>query len=111
MRTLGATNGDIDFTVVDGLESLRQRVEQGLRFHKAEWFLNTNLGVPYFADVLGYPLDLDVVRQVISAHILRHEEVTAVTVEDVRFNAATRRLTFRARVSSIYGDLTMETVT
>ena len=108
MLTLSAPTGDIEFKVVDGIESTRQRIVQGLRFHRGEWFLNTRLGVPYLGDVFGYPLDTELARQVITAYILRHEDVTSVDVDEVRFVAETRTLFFKATVSTIYGDISLE---
>ena len=111
MRTLGAPNGDIDFTVVDGLEAVRQRVEQALLFHKSEWFLDTRRGVPYLADVLGYPVDVTLAQQVIAAFILRDEEVTSVDVSEVRFEPTTRTVFFKATVQTQFGEMGMESET
>ena len=111
MLTLSAPSGDIDFQVVDGVEAVRQRVIQALRFHKAEWFLNSSLGVPYFENVFGYPLDTALASQVIIAFIRRVPEVTDVDVESVRFEPSTRTLFFKARVSTIFGDMELESST
>lgn len=57
MRTFDAYNGDISFRVVDGLDSVMQRVAQRLRFRLGEWFLRTDKGTDY-APILGsYGID------------------------------------------------------
>ncbi len=40
--------------MVSGLEALRQRAEQRLSFLLGEWFLETQSGLPYLTDVVGY---------------------------------------------------------
>ena len=65
MRTLGVQairpDGqitDLDNRIIDRLDSLRQRVEQRLRFPASTWFLNRRAGVPYNTDVLGHQATL-----------------------------------------------------
>lgn len=49
-------NGDLVLTQdanPDGTEPVAQQVTQRLRFIAGEWFMNTDLGVPYYQQILG----------------------------------------------------------
>ena len=56
MRTISTNEdtGDIVFEVVDGAESVRQRVRQRLLFHRGEYYLDTAQGIPYVIDVIRH---------------------------------------------------------
>ncbi len=86
MLTLNAPTTDINFTLVDGLDSVRQRVRQRLLFLFGEWFLQTQSGVPHLQEVLGNPNDLALIRRVITEHIIAVEDVTGVQDVEVSFD-------------------------
>lgn len=44
------TNGELTF--VDGPEEVRQLIDQRLKTHYGEWFLNITIGVPYLQKIL-----------------------------------------------------------
>ena len=105
MRTLGATDGDLDFTLIDGIESLRQRLVQRLLFWRGEWFLDTSQGVPYLPSVLGRQGSLTLLRQVITAYIEVDDEVTGVRNIEIEFRPTDRRAGYRADVDTIHGTI------
>ena len=105
MRALGATDQDIDFRLVDGIESVSQRVIQRVQYWLGEWFLNTAGGVPYNQDVLGEDLDLALSERAISDQIRGVPDVIAVEDASVAYDAETRALAYSARVRTGYGVL------
>ena len=96
---------DLDGTVVDDLESLRQRVDQRLRFPLSTWALDLSLGTP---SVLGHQVtDALAVRVIVDA--VREEggdEVLDVVDVVVNLNHDTRVLRYSMRVVSVYGEFT-----
>lgn len=105
MRTLGATNGDIDFTVVDGIEAIKQQIVQRLLFWRGEWFLDTEDGIPYLPSILGRRGNLNLMRAIITAHIRAVEGVTGFRNVEVEYRASDRRAIYRADVDTIYGEI------
>lgn len=104
MLTLNSPTVDIDFTLTDGVDSVRQRVRQRLLFLFGEWFLATQSGVPHLQEILGNPDDLDVVRRVITDHILAVEDVTGVQDVTVALDSERKRtVNYTAKVNTIYG--------
>ena len=79
MQTLSAPDRDIDFTVVSGLEAVRQGILQRLRFWRGEWFLDATEGVPYLTDLLGDRLDTGLVQSVVRDQVLAVPDVTGVS--------------------------------
>jgi len=107
VRALGAANRDIDFTLVDGIESVSQRVLQRVQFWLADWFLDTSGGVPYNRDVLGNDLDLALSERAISDQIRAVPDVIAVEDAKVEYDSQTRALTYSSRVRTEFGVLAL----
>ena len=114
MRTLSASpiapdrpalGDDLDNRVVDGIESLRQRIGQRLRFRVGEWQLDRRQGTE---SVLGFEYTPELAAAVLSGAIRDEgaEEVTGIS--NVQFNLdADRRLSYYAIVNTIYGVMTL----
>ena len=111
MRTISATDStspdgatiiDLDGRVVDGLESLRQRIAQRLRFPRGTWFLDGNAGTD---SVLGHQITAPLAGTVMTGAIREEGGDEVVAVEDVRVDLDhdTRELSYSARVVSVYG--------
>ena len=106
MRTLGVgTDNDLDNTIVDGIESVRQRITQRVRFWRGTWFLDEADGVPYLREVLDRPTEIGVAGTVIAEQIRGVSDVTSVSQVSTEFDPDTRRLTFRGHVETVYGEL------
>lgn len=114
MRTISATIPDphtrtdseiqdIAFEIVDGLESVRQRVILRLQFWFKSWFLDQRKGVPYREDILGHAFDESLARSVLIAQMLDVADVTAVRELELSVNGVTRVLSISATVDTIYG--------
>ena len=44
---------DFDLQLTTDQQAIAQRVKQSLLLFKGEWFLDRDLGVPYYEDILG----------------------------------------------------------
>ena len=116
MKTLSVTfeknQQDINGAVVDGLESVRQRVTERLRFRVKTWFLNLRDGVPYTPNVFGHKTTEGLAARTLTDAIRGVADVTDVTDVQTSLNPETREFTYQARVHTIYGLMqTSETVT
>ena len=105
MITLGIREPahDLDFTLVDELSSLAQRIEQRLRFWLQTWFLDTQAGLPYIPQLFGEPDDVRLAEQIITGAIESVPEVTEVQDIIVEYHPDTRSLDYSATVHSTYG--------
>ena len=96
---------DLDGRVVDDLESLRDRVVQAIKFLFGEWFLDTQRGIR--RELLqGHQTTLDIAAATITAAI-RDEggaEITAISTPVVQLDHQTRKMTYKADISTIYQD-------
>jgi len=83
-------NFDLQLTNDD--EAVAQRVKRALLLFKGEWFLDRDLGVPYYENILGTKNSLDSVRSVFIQAIRDVEGVKEIKNFDMQFNDATREL-------------------
>jgi len=103
MKTLGAKDSDIDFTLLDGLQSAVQRVTQRLRFWRGEWYINSTEGVPYIADVLGHNVNIELAKQAITAQIRTVPDIIDVSEATIDIDVATRTLHYSAHLTTRFG--------
>ena len=114
MRTLSVTSisanepDDFDGVVVDGIDSLAQRITQAIRFRAATWFLDRRRGVPY-RRLLGHQTTTALAASTITSAI-REEggvEVTGIHDVEIQYDSANREFRYYARVSTTYGDMSV----
>lgn len=110
VRTLGVIDGDLtldkngNMQVVTDLEGLRQKIIQKLTLFKGEWFLDVEAGLPYFQDVLIKGVDVGLVSTLINTEILDEPEVLEVTEFTADLDPDTRKFTYAATVSTVFGE-------
>ena len=109
MRTIGSQDGDIQFAIVDGIDSVSQRLTQRLRFIRGEWFLRKRRGIPYLTDLLGLPENRPLVHQIIARESLDVADVLEVVSIDINFDSAIRDQTIKVRVRSVFGEVEVTT--
>lgn len=97
---------DLDGLVVDGLESLRQRIVQRLRFPLGTWSLDTRRGTE---SVLGHgvPADVAALRLTDAIRDEGRDEVTGIAEVTPVLDHETRVLGYSVVVESIYGPMTV----
>lgn len=106
MRTLDAPADDITFRVVDGIESVCQRVRERIYFVLGEWFLAREAGTPYFYRVLGQD-DYGLAERLITDTIRGVTDVTDVQDVSLVVDTVTRHAVYTARVLTIFGTVDM----
>ena len=90
-------------TVVDGAESVRQRVAQRVRHYLGEWFLNTASGVPYYREILTRPTSVGAAVSAMTAAIRSVDGVADVLNAEGGIEAATRAFRYTATVTTTTG--------
>ena len=108
MRTISAVD-DLTggFAVADGVEAIRQRVLQHLRFTLGEWFLAPDEGMPYVGGLFADNAGVDLASQLITAEVLRVDGVTAAEVLQATLDPSTRKLRVELRVETAGGQVTI----
>ena len=107
-RTISAADDlAAGFAVVDGLEAVRQRVLQHLRFTLGEWFLAPDQGIPYFEGLFADNASVELASQLITAEVLRVDGVTAAEVLQATLDPSTRKLRVELRVETAGGQVTI----
>ena len=95
---LDLTSGDIevdenDVSIVDGADAIRQHLQIRFGFFLGEWFLDTDLGVPWFRDILIKKPSFVVVQEVLKKIVLDTPGVLQLIEFDFTFDNATREAT------------------
>lgn len=95
---------DLDGTIVDGIEALRQRVQQRLRFPAGTWQLDTRKGIE---SVRGHGSPVEIAAAVITAAIVDEggNELTGPPAVEFSLDHDTRVMTYEATVPTIYGTM------
>ena len=94
--------------IEEGIEAVRQRVLQRLRFTRGEWFLSERDGVPYADAIFNQGLDAGLAAQVIAGELLRLDVVKSVEVVAASLSPITRRLRVAFRVETNLGEVFVE---
>jgi hypothetical protein len=83
---------DFDLQLTSDQQAVAQRVKQALLLFKGEWFLDRDLGVPYYEDILGTKNSIDTVRGVFVNAIRAVDGVKDLIEFNIEFDDATRTL-------------------
>jgi hypothetical protein len=91
------SDGDLDLStnnivLIDGDEALIQKLKARLQFFRGEWFLDRNIGFPYWTDVFLKAPDLTVVRSLYRQTILGCPGIDSLNSLELDYIAAERRL-------------------
>ncbi len=98
------TEGDIlitgsDLTLTTGVDAIRQHLSQRLKTFYGEWFLNMEIGVPYFQQVLRKNPDPVIIDSIFKREIINTPGILQLEEFSLDLDSATRTLTlsFKAR--------------
>lgn len=105
-------NGDIEILIdrdepvifTTSLEAVTQAIELAVTLFEGEWFLDRELGVAYYQDVLGQKFDQTAVIATFRENILDVDDVTEIVTLAASFNAATREVTVNWEVLTPFGN-------
>lgn len=99
-------NWDIDTSQPDlqlttGVDAIQQHLTQRLKTFMNEWFLNYNIGIPYFEQILIKNPNYVIIDSVFKKEILETPGVIELLEFDLDLNTSTRllSLTFKAITS------------
>jgi hypothetical protein len=98
-----ALGKDQDLTLIDGAESVRQQIEIMLLTFLGEWFLDTDVGIPYFERILIKSPDRAQIEAILRAKVIAIDGVDQVTELDIQYEAATRRAVITLNAHTTYG--------
>ena len=100
------TTEDLDGRLVDGVEALRQRIVEAIRFRFQTWMLNRNAGLNYDL-IIGHRIPPALAASVLNNVILEEggDEVTGLTDIHYSLDRSNRVFNYSVRVDTIYGDL------
>jgi hypothetical protein len=112
MRTLklDVLTGDIaiennKFILINGADRIRQNLLTRLRTYLGEWFLNINIGIPYYQDVFVKGLPIGQVTGVFKDEITSTPGVDELTKFDAEYVNSNRNLSINFEVK--YGEETI----
>lgn len=100
------TNGDLSLN--SGLEAIRQCLQSRLSFFLGEWFLDIDLGVPYYQDVLKKNPDPVVLDGVFKQTILGTPGVIGLDEFDMQLDTSARLFTLKFRARTTDGPIDFE---
>lgn len=98
--TFGVADGDLDYSVIDGVEAIRQQVSQALLLWLGEWYRDTTQG-SNIRGLLG-SANQDAIAESIEATVLSVDTVTSVRVESLTVNR--RKISGRIRLTTSAGE-------
>lgn len=94
-------NGQLDY-YFNVPAAVGQNVETGLMLWQGEWYLDTSLGTPYVAGVLGKTTQA-VADGTIQNQVVNTEGVTDISSYSSSVNDQTRHMDIQVSVDTIYG--------
>ncbi len=88
---LAIKNFDLQLTMDE--HAVAQRVKRALLLFKGEYFLDLDLGMPYYTSILGTKNSIDSIRSIFVSEINSVEGVQEINSFDIVFDERTRVLT------------------
>ena len=96
-----------DLEVVDGLESVRQRVIECLQTWAGQWYLDRETGVAYRPEIFARPTSVGLAGAIVSDKIRSVDGVTGVSGVVVEIDPVVRRMTYKATGDTPFGRFTV----
>ena len=97
-----------DLILVDEVDLIRQRIKQRLLTIQGEWFLNTDIGLPWFDQILGKGGDQEQINALLIQQIAETEGVDALIEFDLTINRSTRVAVCNFRVTALGTEIAEE---
>ena len=113
--TLRVTNGDIaiennNLVLIDGEDSLLQRIRSNILFFRGEWFADRTRGVPWFQDVFVKNPNPSVLNAIFGDVIRGVQGVRSLDLLTFDLDSETRQLTIQFQVSTDDDTLTGDVI-
>lgn len=103
-------DGDIPFT--SGLDAIVQQCRIVLQMFQGEWFLNLDVGIPYWEKILGEKptTAIEAARIFFRRELQLVDGVNKVTRLDITYTGSTRTLNVSWQVNTIFGDTPVDII-
>lgn len=95
------TSGEMQF--IGGREEIAQTIKTRLALFLGEYFRNITDGTPWYEQILGKFVSLDIVESVLRVRIAATPGVVRLTSFDTDFNIDSRKYSVTAGVLTIHG--------
>ena len=100
---------DLDGRIVDGIESLRQRIVQAIRFYFGTWFLNRNQGLDYTL-LIGHGTSPGIAANALNFVIRNEGGAEVLALENLRYSLDKQRVfRYYVLVQTVYGPMPIST--
>lgn len=106
---LAIVSGDL-VVINDPRDAVAQDISQALKTYFGEWFLDQDIGVPYFQQILVKNPDGDVVDGVLKRAIANRSGVLSILSWDLNYNNAVRQLSLKATIQTYNGVINFKEV-
>lgn len=111
MKTFGQSSDNYDLVldkdgqlaVVEGKEAYALIIEDAVRTIQGEYVFDTNLGIPYFATVLGRRYGIDEWIAALQSRVLDFEFVSSIVSFDYSYIASTKTIQYNMIVLTDLG--------
>lgn len=97
-----------DLPLVRGVDLIRQRLKQRLLTILGEWFLNAEIGLPWFDELAQKGISDEQITALLMRTIAETDGVQEVVSFDLDFNRRARTIVLSFRVISPEGEIPME---
>lgn len=103
-NSLVIRDGDLVFST--GIQGVMQECRIKMLMFKGEWFLDREVGVSWWSEILGQKPDRAIAAMTseFSDKLASVEDVIVVNKLDISYDGATRRITVSWSVTSRFGD-------
>lgn len=89
-------NGDLKLT--ENKTVIQQQIKRALLTLKGEWFLNKDLGIPYYQEILGQKNSIDTIKDIFVAAIQRIDGVKELVTLNLHLDNLKRSLSINFTV-------------
>jgi hypothetical protein len=121
MATTLAFNGETGFllektgtgttiNLISGINALRQKMQERLRFFFGEWALDTSAGVPYFESIFPSPINPSLIISIIDDELLKEPEINRIKGVSFEYDEKNRKMNYSFTAETIYGNIDFSTV-
>jgi hypothetical protein len=103
MKAFAVFERELSFIRITDRDALKQRIENGLRLQKGEWFLDPSLGVDWHGLRNSETVADRLLRYEIEKSVRRHDEVIDILTFKIETDRATRTTTVSLEILTRLG--------
>lgn len=94
-----------DLKLTDDGEIVKQRIKQALLLFKGEWFLNVDLGIPYYEEILGEKNAIGSIKAIFVDSIKKVAGVRELSDFNIKFDDKSRTVAINFTVIDDFNNL------